>query len=146
MTSPSHQPQKYKGERLGLPDAGVGSLAPTGPRVLAFLVDALIATVIAALFVRGGGGGGFADQLPRSWSLLPLAVDYVVGCLFFGRTLGMYLFGLRLIRVDRNEAVGPGRILLRTLLLFLLVPAVIFDRDNRGLHDRFTDTAVVRGK
>jgi hypothetical protein len=27
----------------------------------------------------------------------------------------------------------------------LLVPAVVFDRDGRGLHDRYTDTAVVRG-
>jgi hypothetical protein len=32
----------------------------------------------------------------------------------------------------------------RTLLLFLLVPALIYDRNGRGLHDRLTDTAVVR--
>ena len=65
--------------------------------------------------------------------------------LFVGRTLGMYLFGLRIIRVDREEAVNPWRAVLRTLLLMLLVPAVVFDRDGRGLHDRYTDTAVVRG-
>jgi uncharacterized RDD family membrane protein YckC len=34
--------------------------------------------------------------------------------------------------------------LVRTVLLFLLVPAVVFDRDGRGLHDRLSDTAVVR--
>jgi uncharacterized RDD family membrane protein YckC len=28
--------------------------------------------------------------------------------------------------------------------LFLFVPAVVFDRDGRGMHDRFSDTAVVR--
>ena len=56
----------------------------------------------------------------------------------------MYLFGLRLIRVDRAVAVDPVRILVRTVLLFLLVPALVFDRDGRGLHDRFSDTAVVR--
>jgi uncharacterized RDD family membrane protein YckC len=57
----------------------------------------------------------------------------------------MYLLGLRLIRADRpTEAVGPGRILLRTFLLFLLVPALVFDRDGRGLHDRLSETAVVR--
>jgi hypothetical protein len=27
----------------------------------------------------------------------------------------------------------------------LLLPAVIWDRDGRGLHDRFSATAVVRG-
>jgi uncharacterized RDD family membrane protein YckC len=56
----------------------------------------------------------------------------------------MNLFGLRLVRVDRTAAVDPGRVILRTFLLFLLVPAVVWDRDGRGLHDRFTDTAVVR--
>ena len=30
------------------------------------------------------------------------------------------------------------------LLLFLLVPAVIWDRDGRGLHDRARGTAVIR--
>jgi len=48
------------------------------------------------------------------------------------------------VRVDRHAAVDPGRILVRTVLLFLLVPAVVFDRDGRGLHDRLSDTAVVR--
>jgi uncharacterized RDD family membrane protein YckC len=57
----------------------------------------------------------------------------------------MYLFGLRLVRVDRVAAVDPGRAVVRTALLFMLLPAVIWDRDGRGLHDRLTDTAVVRG-
>ena len=57
----------------------------------------------------------------------------------------MNLFGIRVIRVDRDAAVDPWRAVLRTFLLVLLIPAVIFDRDGRGLHDRLTDTAVVRG-
>jgi hypothetical protein len=28
----------------------------------------------------------------------------------------------------------------------LLIPAVIWDRDGRGFHDRLTDTAVVRAR
>jgi uncharacterized RDD family membrane protein YckC len=35
-------------------------------------------------------------------------------------------------------------IVVRTVLLFLLIPAVVVDKDGRGLHDRFTGTAVVR--
>jgi uncharacterized RDD family membrane protein YckC len=98
---------------------------------------------VASLFARGHGSS-FVDKLPGSWSLIPLAVDYVVGILLAGRTVGMYLFGVRLVRVDRTAAVDPLRILIRTVLLYLLVPALIFDRDGRGLHDRLTDTAVVR--
>jgi uncharacterized RDD family membrane protein YckC len=118
-------------------------LAPTGLRLFAFLVDCVASALAAAFFVPRHGSG-FSDRLPGSWSLLPFAVDYVVGVLVTGRTLGMYLVGLRLVRVSRNAAVDPLRILLRTVLLALLVPALVFDRDGRGMHDRVTDTAVVR--
>ena len=139
---PADLPQEYRGQRLGLPASGTGSLAPTAPRLFAFLVDALASALVAALFVPHHGG--FAASLPGSWSLVPLALNYIVGTLVAGRTVGMYLFGLRLIRVDRRAAIDPGRILVRTLLLFLLVPAVVYDRDGRGMHDRLSDTAVVR--
>jgi uncharacterized RDD family membrane protein YckC len=140
---PLTAPQAYRGEKLGLPREGKGSLAPTGARLLAFLVDSLASGLVAALFVHRTGGT-FADHLPGTWSLVPFALDYVVGTLVAGRTLGMYLCGLRLIRVQDDVPVDPLRAVGRTALLCLLLPAVIFDRDGRGLHDRMTDTAVVR--
>jgi uncharacterized RDD family membrane protein YckC len=138
-------PRAYRGARLGLPEQGPGSLATTGQRLGAFLVDAIASGLVAALFVQLAHGRGAVGHLPGSWSLIPLSLDYLVGTLVAGRTLGMYLFGLRLVRVDRVAAVDPGRAVVRTALLFMLLPAVIWDRDGRGLHDRLTDTAVVRG-
>jgi uncharacterized RDD family membrane protein YckC len=138
----SSTPQAYRGEHLGLPEEGPGSLATGGRRVGAFIVDSLAASVVAAIFTHSLGSDT-ASRLPGLWSLIPFALDYIVGLLVAGRTLGMYLFGLRVIRVDRNEAVNPWRAVVRTALLVLLVPALIFDRDGRGLHDRYTDTAVV---
>lgn len=136
---------RYRGERLGLPESGPGSVATTGVRLAAFLVDAIASSLVAALFVQATRSGhGVAERLPGSWSLLPLALDYVVGMLVAGRTVGMYLFGLRIVRVDRPAAVNPGQAILRTVLLFLLVPALIWDRDGRGLHDRASGTAVIR--
>ena len=137
-------PQAYRGQRLGLPESGPGSLATTGVRLGAFIVDAVASSLVAALFVQGGHHHSGASRLPGSWSLIPFALDYVVGVLVAGRTLGMYLFGLRLVRVDRQAPVDPFRAIGRTVLLLLLLPAVIWDRDGRGLHDRFSDTAVVR--
>ncbi len=144
-------PQAYRGEKIGLPRSGAGSIAASGPRLGAFVVDSIASALVAALFVRHGFGGssaggsvGIADQLPRLWVYVPFAVDYIVGVLVAGRTLGMYLFGLRLVRVTPGTAVDPFRIVFRTLLLCLLIPAIVFDRDGRGLHDRFADTAVVR--
>ncbi len=139
-------PQAFRGQSLGLARTGPGSLAATGPRLGAFLVDAVASGLVAALFVQTRHGHGATGHLPGSWSVIPFVVDYVVGVLVAGRTLGMYLFGLRLVRVDRTEAaIGPGRAIARTALLLALLPAVIWDRDGRGLHDRLTETAVIRG-
>lgn len=146
MTTPTAG-QAYRGQRLGLPESGQASLASPGPRIGAWIVDSVLSALVAALFVEvihHGHHRDFAQRLPGYWSLVPFALDYILGMLFVGRTLGMYLFGLRIIRVDRNEAVNPWRAVVRTLLLMLLVPAVVFDKDGRGLHDRYTDTAVVR--
>jgi uncharacterized RDD family membrane protein YckC len=140
--------QAYRGERLGLPQSGRASLAPAGLRIVAWLVDALASALVAALFLAAfhtrSDRHNFADRLPGYWSLIPFAVDYVLGLLVAGQTLGMYVFGLRVIRVDRDAAVNPWRAVLRTVLLMLFIPAVVFDKDGRGLHDRYTDTAVVR--
>jgi uncharacterized RDD family membrane protein YckC len=139
-------PQAFRGERLGLPESGRGALSTTGQRLGAFVVDAIASALVAAAFVQifRSGSTDAAGRLPGTWSLVPLAVDYVFGMLLAGGTLGMYLFGLRIVRVDRDDAVNPWRAVARTALLFLLVPAVIWDRDGRGLHDRLSDTAVVR--
>jgi uncharacterized RDD family membrane protein YckC len=136
----------YRGAKLGLPEVGRGSLASPGSRVGALLVDCIASGLVAALGVAiARHGGDAASRLPGSWSLVPFAVDYLVGLLVAGRTLGMNLVGIRVIRVDQDKPVNPWRALLRTFLLVLLIPAVIWDRDGRGLHDRLTDTAVVRG-
>lgn len=137
-------PQAYRGEKIGLPATGRGSLAATGPRLLAYIVDAAASGLVAALFVPHHSGDSLADRLPGSWSLLPFALDYIVGVLIAGRTLGMYLTGLRLIRVSEDVAIDPLRIIGRTILLLLFIPALVFDRDGRGMHDRLADTAVVK--
>lgn len=138
-------PQAFRGERLGLAEHGTGSLSTTGQRLGALVVDSLASGLAAALFVQVTPIPGITAHLPGSWSLVPFVLDYVIGSLVAGRTLGMYLFGLRIVRVDRVAALGPVRTVVRTALLLLLVPAVIWDRDGRGLHDRLTETAVVRG-
>jgi uncharacterized RDD family membrane protein YckC len=100
-------------------------------------------TLVAALFVRRRDLPGVAAHLPGQWSLLPLFLDYVVGLLLLGRSLGMYVTGLRVVRVDAVRPVGLFRAVERTVLLMLLIPALVLDRDLRGFHDRLTATAVI---
>ncbi|SDJ12798.1 RDD family protein [Frankineae bacterium MT45] len=138
-------PQAYRGEQLGLPADGPGSLASFGARTGAFIVDSVAAFLIASIFVQlFGHHSDAASRLPRSWVLIPFFADYVIGMLVAGRTLGMNLLGLRIIRVDADVAIGPLRAVARTAMLSLLIPAVIVDRDGRGLHDRITGCAVIQ--
>ncbi len=128
--------QRVRGASLGLPECGPGSLASFGTRVVAYFVDAILAALVAALFT--------APDLPGNWSLLSFGIVYVVTLVAFGQTPGMRLLGLRLAHPREGRRLAPWRAVVRTALLMLLVPALIVDADGRGLHDRLTDTAVVR--
>jgi uncharacterized RDD family membrane protein YckC len=119
-----------------LPAGGPGSLASFGTRIGAFFVDAIGAALVAGLFT--------APELPGNWALAAFAAITVVTLMAFGQTPGMRLLGLRLAHPRQGQRLAPWRAVVRTALLCLLVPALLVDSDGRGLHDRLTDTAVVR--
>lgn len=127
---------KWKGERLGLPRSGPGAIAPTGRRAFAILVDFALAAGVAGLFTY--------PDLPRNWSLLAWFMITITAVAFFGFTPGHALFGLRVARIDGAPMVGLPRAVLRTALIFPIVPAVIWDADGRCLHDKATSTVVIR--
>jgi hypothetical protein len=128
--------QSYPGERLGLPKDGPGSVAGTGVRALALLIDAVLAGLVAGLFT--------APELPQNWSLLSWFLITVIAVSFFGFTPGMKLLGIRVARLGENPMVGVIRAVPRTLLVALIIPAAIWDADRRGLHDKLFSTVVVR--
>jgi uncharacterized RDD family membrane protein YckC len=127
---------RARGASLGLPREGPGSLASFSTRVVAFLVDAVGSALVAGLFT--------APDLPGNWALVAFAVVTVLTLAVFGQTPGMRLRGLRLAHPRPGQRLALWRAVVRTALLCLLVPALLVDADGRGLHDRLTDTAVVR--
>ncbi|GII83774.1 RDD family protein [Sphaerisporangium siamense] len=129
----------YPGERLGLPEQGSGSVGRFGRRLGAIMVDWLICTwAITRGLLQ-------ADPRHAGWlGLLVFAAEYVLLVGSIGMTFGMRLFGIRVASLDGGGRPPFGAVLLRTLLLCLAVPALIWDRDQRGLHDRAARTVVVR--
>jgi len=128
--------QRVRGASLGLPGEGPGSLASFQSRAAAFVVDAVASALVAGLFT--------APDLPGNWALVAFAAVTVLTLVLFGQTPGMRLVGLRLAHPRPGQRLAVWRAVVRTALLCLLVPALIVDADGRGLHDRLTDTAVVR--
>ncbi|GMA39398.1 RDD family protein [Mobilicoccus caccae] len=130
----------YPGRSLGLPEQGPGSIAPFGRRIVALLVDGTICQVIAmGLFGYRQGVGGPAVFTP---TLVFLALHLIMVATG-GYTIGHRLLGLRVVRVDGGWA-GPVAALKRTVLFALLIPVLIMDRDQRGLHDKLSGTVLVK--
>ena len=126
----------FRGEKPGLPESGPGAAAPLGKRLLAFVVDLVLAALITAAFTT--------PHFPGDWSLLTWLVITVVPVSFFGATPGMALTRIWVARVDSTKMVGPLRAVLRGLLTVLVIPAVIWNFDGRSWHDRLSGTIVLR--
>jgi len=129
------------GESLGLPPSGPRSLAGFGRRLLALLVDWLIAYGLAAL---GMSLGWWALATLSTAVLVIWLVIGAVSVRLFGFTPGQLALGLMVISVDDRLHVGIGRAVVRGLLIALVVPPLFTDSDGRGLQDRITATAVIR--
>jgi uncharacterized RDD family membrane protein YckC len=112
-----------------------------GPRLLAFLADGVVANLLAGipyLFGVHYQSGQRGTVVFGAFLLMELVLVATAG-----QTLGMRLMHVRVLRPD-GRLPSFGAVLLRTVLLGLLIPALIWDRDGRGLHDRAAGVVVVR--
>jgi len=130
---PDDSDNAFPGERLGLPQTGSGSVGRIGRRIAAIAIDWACAVIVSLAF--------FAYD-----SLATLAVFALVQIVFIptiGGSPGHRLVGLRTV-LQTGGWVGLWRPIVRTALLVLVIPAVIWDADQRGLHDKAVGTILVR--
>ena len=132
--------QDYRGQRLGLPESGPGSIAGWGRRLGALLIDWIACLLLVRVLFSGLTYGS-----PES-SFATLGVFLVELTLLTwatGSSFGQRVFGIGVLRLDGTPP-GFGRAFLRSLQVCLLVPPLIWDRDTRGLHDRGLRLVLVR--
>ncbi|WP_300267704.1 RDD family protein [Microbacterium sp.] len=134
----------YPGERLGLPESGSLSIARVGRRVGALLIDYVAASLIATGFF---GYDQFALPTDAGATMFaPMIVFAVLQIVFIptiGGSPGHRILGMRVVRYGGGW-VGLWRPILRTALLVIVIPAVIWDADQRGLHDKVAGTILIR--
>jgi len=122
----------YPGQRFGLPQRGPGSVASMPRRLLALLIDWLLSMLIAYWLTHS-----------QFWTIVVFAIEVYVLTATTGFTVGKRLVGIRTVRTNGGP-VGFRWALLRTAILLTVVPPLLTDRDLRGLHDRASDTIVIR--
>jgi len=128
----------WPGRDLGLPEEGPRSIARIGRRIGALAIDWAISYALAWL--------AFHQKDLQVDGLIVLAVFAVLTILFelfFLGSPGHLLLRMRVLPV-KGGRLAPWQPLVRTLALCLVIPAVISDEDQRGLHDRWAGTILVR--
>ena len=133
-------PSTYPGQRLGLPAQGRGSVAGWGRRIVALFVDWIASLLVASLFAGSSVMSGHGWQ---SW--LPLGVFWLEASLLtalVGSSFGQLATRVAVVNVEGRQ-VTLLVAMLRTLLICVVVPPVIYNRDRRGLHDLVARTVTV---
>ena len=123
----------WPGKRLGLPERGPRSVARPARRAAALLIDWGTAVLVSVAFFS-------YDALA---TLIVFAVAQAVLLLTANGSAGHLLLRMRVVPLAGGY-LGVWRPLVRTVLLCLVIPAVIWDRDQRGMHDRLIGTVLVR--
>ena len=128
--------ESYPGQRFGLPEEGPRSVAGVGRRLGALILDWLACLAISLAFVH-------TQRDVQLTTLLLFGAEIWLLTALTGYTLGKRVLGIRVARID-GKPVGLVMGLLRTVLLLVVVPALVLDKDLRGLHDRAARTVVIR--
>lgn len=137
-----------------------GHYAGAATRLVAYVVDAITVT---ALYTAGVATAQYSFNLVTDSSVSFSSHPGVMGAgyllwwvLYFtypmamsGKTLGMAIFGIRVVRRD-GSVLNARRALLRVVtfpLGFLTLGigflGIVFGREHRAIYDRIADTAVV---
>lgn len=134
--------ESWPGKRVGLAQAGPGSLAGFWRRTAAICLDWLTAYLLAAALF------GEENEFRRTvnpWAItLVFLVIQIASVGVLDGSPGHLIFKMRVFRLDGKNRTGFLRAGTRAVLLCLLIPAVIWDADGRGLHDKAAGTALIR--
>jgi uncharacterized RDD family membrane protein YckC len=110
-------------------------------RMGALALDWLACYAIVAAF-----SGGIGQMSPNN-SLYVLALFFVqvwILTALQGATLGHRLFRMKVVRFEDGGAISARQAIIRTALLVLVVTAVTFDENGRGIHERLSGSVLTR--
>ena len=76
-------------------------------------------------------------------TLVVFFIEVLVLTSFGGATAGHRIVGLKVVRFADGGAPSPIQALIRTILLVLVVTAITYDDNGRGVHERLSGTALL---
>lgn len=117
-----------------MPQIGPGSIGRPGRRLLGFAIDWGIAIGVSSIFFSYDPAANLIIFVILQIAFIPT----------IGASIGHRLVGLRIISIHGGW-VGLWRPIVRSVLLGIALPALVWDSDQRGFHDKIAGTALIRG-
>jgi len=111
--------------------------ASLGRRVLALAIDWTMSWLIAGLlnpylFIKNDFS-----------TLLIFFLEVAFFTIIFQASAGQRILGIKVVTYPEQARVEPKKIVLRTLLICLVLPAV-FTKEGRSLHDYLTQSQTIK--
>lgn len=111
-----------------------------GRRALAIVVDWTASMLVALVWL---GADQYATTEYQFTTLAVFFGEITIFTWLTGASFGQRLTGVRIRSIDGGRVSLP-RLAARTALICVVIPAVVYDSDGRGLHDRAARSIAVR--
>ena len=110
-----------------------------GRRMLGVLIDWLMSYAIAiGFFVE------FGESSMGAVVFLVFTAQYLIFTALGGATPGHRIMGLKIVRFSDGQMPTPIQALIRTSLLVIILTAITFDHNGRGINERLSNTVLVK--
>ena len=105
------------------------------------MIDWVLCLLVASAIRQTGWWDGSGA---RQWGPLGVfAVEVTILTSLLGGSAGQIILRV-VVRRTNGAPLDPPRALLRTLLICLVIPPLIYNRDQQGLHDLAVDSITVK--
>ena len=115
-----------------------------GRRILGITIDWLAAYAITLGFFAGGGSFLERTRGAGVTVLIVLAVEYAFLVTLGGSSFGHRIVGLKVVRFSDGGSTTLVQAVIRTLLLLIIVTAITFDENGRGINERLSNTVLAK--
>ena len=85
----------------------------------------------------------FGSDLYGVWTMAVFALEVIILTWLTGASFGQRIIGIGVVSY-RSERLALWQVVARTLMIILVIPAVVMDKDKRGLHDILVGAGVIK--
>jgi uncharacterized RDD family membrane protein YckC len=114
-----------------------------GRRFAAISLDWLSSYLIAIVFFSGPGT--FLERTSNATFSTPVVffIEYFLLVALQGASAGHRIFRMRIVNFEDGRPPSIGQAFIRSVLMIIVITAITYDENGRGIHERFSKTKII---